>query len=68
MLEITAGQNMPEKQREELINYALGLDEEARKVTVQCLPTVTLLHEVVRRLETYENTHERLHNILLGKE
>ena len=68
MLEITAGQSMPEKQREELINYTLGLDEEAREVVVQCLPTLTLLRELERRVVTYEGTQERLYNILIGKE
>lgn len=68
MLEIIAGQNMPQKQREELINYTLGLDEEEREVAVQCLPTLTLLRELERRVVTYEGTQERLYNILIGKE
>ena len=68
MLEIIAGQNMPQKQREGLIDYVLGLDEEEREVAVQCLPTLTLLRELERRVVMYEGTQERLYNILIGKE
>lgn len=68
MLEITAGQSMPQKQREGLIDYVLGLDEEEREVAVQCLPTLTLFRELERRIAMYEGTQERLYNILVGKE
>ena len=66
MLEITAGQNMPQKQREGLVDYVLGLDEEEKEVAVQCLPTILLHRELGRRLEMCESTHERLYNILVG--